>query len=107
MFYYHRHIFLWGIFTNITIILHENREHVPAASTKYSHLAATPGAAYPPRLGLAYLGQYLGHISSKVYGEWVCDSYSSHHHDFVWPINLMHAYPTKWYTDNTYLTHIY
>ena len=55
------------MFINIIIILHENREHVPAVSTKYSHLAATPGAAYPPRLGLAYLGQYLGHILSKVY----------------------------------------
>ena len=55
------------MFINITIILHENRAHVPAVSTKYSHLAATPGAAYPPRLRLAYLGQYLGHILSKVY----------------------------------------
>ena len=55
------------MFINITIILHENHEHVPAVSTKYSHLAATPGAPYPPRLGLAYLGQYLGHILSKVY----------------------------------------
>ena len=55
------------MFINITIILHENHEHVPAVSTKYSHLAATSGAAYPPRLGLAYLGQYLGHILSKVY----------------------------------------
>ena len=46
---------------------------IPAISTKYistCHLAATPGAAYPPCLGLAYLGQYLGHILSKVYG---CD----------------------------------
>ena len=59
--------FLKGIFISITIILHENREHVPVVSTKYSHLAAIPGAAYPPRLGLAYLGQYLGHILSKVY----------------------------------------
>ena len=64
MFYFQRHR---GMFINITLILHENREHVPAVSTKYSHLAATPGAAYPPRLGLAYLGQYLGHILSKVY----------------------------------------
>ena len=57
------------MFINITIILHENHEHVPAVSTKYSHLAATSGAAYPPRLGLAYLGQYLGHILSKVSGD--------------------------------------
>ena len=64
MFYFQRHR---GMFINITLILHENREHVPAVSTKYSHLAATQGAAYPPRLGLAYLGQYLGHILSKVY----------------------------------------
>ena len=59
--------FLPVIFINITIILHENCEHVPKVSTKYSHLAATPGAVYPPCLGLAYLGQYLGHILSKVY----------------------------------------
>ena len=59
--------FLKWILINITIILHENRDHVPASSTIYSHLPATPGAAYPPRLGLAYLGQYLGHILSKVY----------------------------------------
>ena len=56
------------MFMSIIIILHENRQHVPAVSTKYSHLVATPGAAYPPRLGLAYLDQYLGHILSKVYG---------------------------------------
>ena len=55
------------MFINITIILHENRENVPAVSTKYSHLAATPGAAYPPRLGLAY----LGHILSNVYGDYI------------------------------------
>ena len=55
------------MFIKITIILLENREYVPAVSTKHSHLTATPSAAYPPRLGLAYLGQYLGHILSKVY----------------------------------------
>ena len=61
------------MFINIIIILHENREHVPVVSTKYCHLAATPGAAYPPRLGLAYLGQYLCHILSKVYSSLLID----------------------------------
>ena len=52
---------------NITITLHENCERAPAVSTKYSHLTATRVAVYPSDLGLAYLGEYLGQISSKVH----------------------------------------
>ena len=77
---------------NITIILHENREHVPAVSTNYSHLAATPGAAYPPRLGLAYLGQYLGHILSKVYAS----KMSSVLQRLLHNLNLHSLLPSHW-----------
>ena len=53
--YKHHHYFTWKPWT------------CPCRIYPYNHAAATPGAAYPPRLGLAYLGQYLAHILSKVY----------------------------------------
>ena len=67
LFYCQRRTFYKEYLIKITIILHENCEHVPAVSIKFGHLSVTSGAVHPPRNGLAYLGKYQGQVLSKVY----------------------------------------